>query len=764
MGRRTPPFTASRRLWVLLAAPFLALAMTTGSPGAAGAATAPSPSASSVMANELHPNTWGLASVAPTLNTQLLANATPDECFQGIGTLPLPYTPSGCAGGRPKVNQSYVWGLTEDGTSLWYGTGSNVQCLVMGSYLGMTTGFYSPNETDPDYVCELGDAYAVSTLHKLPPALGDFVPPKIYRYTVHASGTLPKGLADVTPNDPLIATTLGMRSAGSIGNLVILGGPALGPSGISGINLFAYNGTTGAYLGSHHFSQFIDIRKWYETSGNLYGGVENADGTGSVLKWTGTVASPWTYEIVGHLPSEVAELTQFEGRLFVTTWPYVSTTTLTTHVEAGLYMSPPMGADGLTTADTGGWTREWTASDYDPDPVTAATYGGGALAAFDGHLYWGTMHVPFVALEAHIAAYGEPTTATELLQSILGTNRAITIFEGDNFTSGSPQMHVAYGESQLPAYNPTTQAWAMEPTKMGAPLYGSSGFGNPFNNYTWSMAVYDNQLFIGTMNWTMLLADASTQLLDMISGTNLSITRTQLSNLTQQYYGANLFRIATPTEPGVFESTNGLGNFANYGIRNLLSTPSGLYAGTANPMNLMVGTGHTSRSQGIGGYELLDLSTATPPPPPPPATFTTGSVTAPGAPGIGTATAGNGQATVTFTPPAASGGAPITSYTVTATDLTNGARGGQTQSGPASPITVTGLTNGDTYTFTVTATNMAGTGPASAASNAVVPSTTGGGYWEVASDGGIFSFGDAHFYGSMGATPLNQPIVGIAGT
>ena len=37
----------------------------------------------------------------------------------------------------------------------------------------------------------------------------------------------------------------------------------------------------------------------------------------------------------------------------------------------------------------------------------------------------------------------------------------------------------------------------------------------------------------------------------------------------------------------------------------------------------------------------------------------------------------------------------------------------------------------------------------------------GGGYWEVASDGGIFSFGDAQFYGSMGGKPLNAPIVGM---
>ena len=40
----------------------------------------------------------------------------------------------------------------------------------------------------------------------------------------------------------------------------------------------------------------------------------------------------------------------------------------------------------------------------------------------------------------------------------------------------------------------------------------------------------------------------------------------------------------------------------------------------------------------------------------------------------------------------------------------------------------------------------------------------GGGYWLVAADGGIFSFGDAQFYRSAGSIALNQPIVGIAST
>ena len=44
------------------------------------------------------------------------------------------------------------------------------------------------------------------------------------------------------------------------------------------------------------------------------------------------------------------------------------------------------------------------------------------------------------------------------------------------------------------------------------------------------------------------------------------------------------------------------------------------------------------------------------------------------------------------------------------------------------------------------------------------PTPDGGGYWLVASDGGIFSYGDAGFYGSAGSIPLNQPIVGMAPT
>jgi hypothetical protein len=40
----------------------------------------------------------------------------------------------------------------------------------------------------------------------------------------------------------------------------------------------------------------------------------------------------------------------------------------------------------------------------------------------------------------------------------------------------------------------------------------------------------------------------------------------------------------------------------------------------------------------------------------------------------------------------------------------------------------------------------------------------GGGYWMVASDGGIFTFGSAGFFGSAGALALNAPVVSMAAT
>ncbi|HWF71863.1 MAG TPA: fibronectin type III domain-containing protein, partial [Solirubrobacteraceae bacterium] len=95
--------------------------------------------------------------------------------------------------------------------------------------------------------------------------------------------------------------------------------------------------------------------------------------------------------------------------------------------------------------------------------------------------------------------------------------------------------------------------------------------------------------------------------------------------------------------------------------------------------------------------------------------------TSPSAPTGVTATGANASATVSWTPPA-DGGSPITGYTITPYVGTT-AMPATTITGtpPASSATITGLANGTTYTFTVTATNAVGTSQPSTASNAVTP-------------------------------------------
>jgi hypothetical protein len=85
----------------------------------------------------------------------------------------------------------------------------------------------------------------------------------------------------------------------------------------------------------------------------------------------------------------------------------------------------------------------------------------------------------------------------------------------------------------------------------------------------------------------------------------------------------------------------------------------------------------------------------------------------PAAPVIGTASAGNASASVSFTAPSDPGGSPISGYTATC--------GTHSASGSASPLTVNTLANGVTLTCTVIATNASGNSQPSQPSNAITP-------------------------------------------
>ena len=182
----------------------------------------------------------------------------------------------------------------------------------------------------------------------------------------------------------------------------------------------------------------------------------------------------------------------------------------------------------------------------------------------------------------------------------------------------------------------------------------------------------------------------------------------------------------------------------------LISSSSGGYTATTSQTTTNITVGNsgswTFSAQGISGS---GTSLSSP-------TISANLTTLPQAPTIGAAGAGNEQATVTFTANN-DGGSAITSYTVTSSP------GNITASGASSPITVTGLTNGTAYTFTVKAQNANGLSLPSAASNSVTPDDTvtvnylvlAGGGGNNAGAGGLRSTVDA----SGRATSPESPLV-----
>ena len=100
----------------------------------------------------------------------------------------------------------------------------------------------------------------------------------------------------------------------------------------------------------------------------------------------------------------------------------------------------------------------------------------------------------------------------------------------------------------------------------------------------------------------------------------------------------------------------------------------------------------------------------------------------PNAPTIGTASAGGGlDLSIAFTAPSDVGGGAITSYEAIATDTVSGVV--FIASGSSTPISITGLTDGQSYTTTVTAINAYGPSGISGTSNSIQAQDIAGALW-----------------------------------
>jgi hypothetical protein len=134
---------------------------------------------------------------------------------------------------------------------------------------------------------------------------------------------------------------------------------------------------------------------------------------------------------------------------------------------------------------------------------------------------------------------------------------------------------------------------------------------------------------------------------------------------------------------------------------------TGLTAGTSYTFTVTASNRYGNGTESAHSNAVTPLATATPP----------------AAPTGLTAQPATSQALVSWTPPTDNGGSAITSYTVTPF-IGSTAQTPTTANASATSATVTGLTNGTSYTFKVTANNSAGTGDLSNASAAVTPDNT----------------------------------------
>ena len=113
------------------------------------------------------------------------------------------------------------------------------------------------------------------------------------------------------------------------------------------------------------------------------------------------------------------------------------------------------------------------------------------------------------------------------------------------------------------------------------------------------MAVFEGDLYVGTMDWSSMFEVFT----DFYGDSLTTAVHDSVFGSPVGREGGDLWRFVDSNSPAVLESGNGVDNFSNYGIRTVISSDR-LYLGTANPMNLL-----TDTNDGLpeGGWELLEL-------------------------------------------------------------------------------------------------------------------------------------------------------------
>lgn len=545
-----------------------------------------------------------------SLKHHTVAKAPIDGCYYGLGDKRNYYKAGGLTneeciecqktGGKLKTNQSYVWGLTTGNSKIYWGTNSNYLCTSSLETLG--TGDASMGTVPFEnrcYVCEFAKSASGRGIYS------DWYSSRIYCYDPKTKTT-----TDLTPpdTDPNLAKNLGLRSAGTLNNVTFVAGPNLDKT----LSFFAYDNMCpdNKFLGSWTLASLpgfesripFNIRRWAVLNGQLYMGVEwktpKTETTpevsgGAVLRWKGNISPEISsmFEVIAWLEGGVSELVAWDSRLYTSTWP-----------SGTISQSPLLPAEGKFPAVTNTdvtWKTLFSYKQYDPDPVLKMVGAGGAMAVYKDQLYFGTMHMPMVgkylALQMYKIDQKDPEAMLELEKN---SHRAAVLFRL-SFDKADPEKYTVellYGESELPAYNPATKKWVKMSTNM-TPLYGHSGIDNPMNNYIWSMHVFDNKLFVGTMDWLTTWELQKENVYPMLPYGPAFIQYMDELQGNMKFKGFDFYYFdSSDTKPKQL-TLQGFENETQYGIRNMINNGDKLYLGTASPLNISENA----------GWELIEL-------------------------------------------------------------------------------------------------------------------------------------------------------------
>jgi len=400
-----------------------------------------------------------------------------------------------------------------------------------------------------------------------------------------------------------------------------------------------------------------------------------------------------------------------------------------------------------------------------------------SLSFTNDNLVTNTTIDPALGTDESIGVYDLGSGPTD---SITVANDTISGFFQATFMEGFPgTLHATgstYEDLSPLAPGPDAPEGVYLLADAGGPMTGTyTVFGNTFENYSGfgvraksgffnpnqegdleNVSVVGNRFDLGSLSGS---ADGSAAIgvVGAANGGNTMRNVMARSNSITST-GAGAFNVQVTGDVGgntfsgiAFPGNDLLGGPTTTGIDNEVPTP---VDGTANYWGDPGGPGSagaTMVTTGNGGIVATSPAASQ-------SVFSPSSVTA-----TDTSSGPTTQAMVAWTPPASAGDVTVNSYAVVPNDLTTGGTGAPVVvPGTTTSTSMTGLSAGDRYDFSVTANNaLIVTAPG--VSN-VIGGPNGKGYWLDASDGGIFTFGSAQYYGSMGGQPLVAPMVGMAST